>query len=93
MPHSTVVAKVCPDTTPAARQRGRHAVAADGSTMTDEDSLKKAMCRKASMNLDNVGTSPLSKSYLSFSTPVISDKVNSVGIKRSRNVNEIFCFH
>jgi hypothetical protein len=45
-------------------------VAADGSTKTDDDSLKKTMCRKASMNLDTIGTSSLSKSYLSFSTPL-----------------------
>jgi hypothetical protein len=57
--------------------------------MKDEDSLKKVMHRKASMNLDTVGTSPLSKSYLSFSAPAISDKLKSVGIKLGRNVNEI----
>jgi hypothetical protein len=90
IPHSATVAKVCPDNTPAAHQSGRHAVAADGSTTTDEDSVKKSMRRKASMNLDTVGTSPLSKSYLSFSTPVIPNKLNSVGIKLHRNVDAIF---
>jgi hypothetical protein len=51
--------------------------------------MKKAMRRKAVQNLDGAGTSPVSKSYLSFSTPVISSKLNSVGIKLGSNLNEI----
>jgi hypothetical protein len=61
----------------------------DDSTTTDDDSLKKTMRRKASINLDTVGTSPLSKFYLCFSTPFISAKLNSVGIKLGRNANEM----
>jgi hypothetical protein len=71
------------------RRSGRHAVAEDGSAATDKDSLRKAMRRKALMNLDGVGTSGLSKSYISFSTPVISSKLNSIGIKLGKNLNEI----
>jgi hypothetical protein len=41
------------------------------------------------MNLDGVGTSGLSKSYISFSTPVVSSKLNSIGIKLGKNLNEI----
>ena len=37
------------------RRSARHAVGDDGTTDTDEDSLAKAMRRKAVQNLDNEG--------------------------------------
>jgi hypothetical protein len=64
-------------------------VAADGSSATDEDTLKKAMRRKAIQNLDGASTSPLARSYLSFSTPDISSKLSSVGMKLGNNLAEI----
>jgi hypothetical protein len=52
---------------------------ADGGTATDEDSMQKAMRRKAAQNLDSVGMICYhkSKSFLSFSSPVMSSKLNS----------------
>jgi hypothetical protein len=41
---------------PPARRSARHAVAEDGSVATDEDTLHKAMRRKAAINLDCDGT-------------------------------------
>jgi hypothetical protein len=64
-------------------------VAADGSSATDEDTLKKAMRRKAIQNLDGAGTSPLARSYLNFSTPDVSSKLSSVGVKLGNNLAEI----
>jgi hypothetical protein len=64
-------------------------VAADGSSATDEDTLKKAMRRKAIQNLDGAGTSPLARSYLNFSTPDVYSKLSSVGVKLGNNLAEI----
>jgi hypothetical protein len=61
----------------------------DGSAMTDEDTLQKAMRRKGALNLDTVGMSSSTKSFLSFSTPVVHSKLNSVGIKLGRDLHEI----
>jgi hypothetical protein len=49
------------------------------------------MRRKAERNLDYSGTiSPSkSKSFLSFSTPIISSKLGSVGVKLGNNEKEI----
>jgi hypothetical protein len=61
----------------------RYGEAVDGASMTDEDSLHRAMRRKAQINLDYTGIiSPSkAKSYLSFSTTDINSKQISVGIK------------
>jgi hypothetical protein len=69
----------------------RFGTTADGESVTDEDSLQKAMRRKAERNLDYSGTiSPSkSKSFLSFSTPIISSKLGSVGVKLGNNEKEI----
>jgi hypothetical protein len=76
-------------TTP--RRSGRFAEAADGSSLTDEDTLSKAMRRKAVQNLDSTGTSSCSKhvSFLSFSQPRISSQLHSVGISLGSNVDSI----
>jgi hypothetical protein len=42
--------------------------------------MAKAMRRKAASNLDPSGTSPCDKSFLSFSTPQISSKLNNLGV-------------
>ena len=71
------------------RRSARHAVADDGTTDTDEDSLAKAMRRKAVQNLDNQGTSSSPKSFLSFSTTSIVAKLNNVGVSLGNNENDI----
>jgi hypothetical protein len=56
-------------------------VGADGCEATDEDSLAKAMRRKAASNLDTSGNKVSNgKSFLAFSTPHISAKLNNVGV-------------
>jgi hypothetical protein len=73
------------------RRSGRFAVAADGSSVTDEDSLKKAMRRKAVHNLDSSGIPVASKdlSFLSCSAQRISSQLNSVGVRLGVNNNDI----
>jgi hypothetical protein len=64
-------------------------VAEDGCVATDEDTMKKAMRRKADMNLDYSGMNSKSSSFISLSTPIISSKLNTVGIKLGKNANEV----
>jgi hypothetical protein len=73
------------------RRSGRFGVTADGASVTDEDSMQRAMRRKAKINLNYSGIiSPSkSKSFLSFSTPMISSKLASVGVNIGRNDKEI----
>jgi hypothetical protein len=73
------------------RRSGRFGVTADGASVTDEDSMQRAMRRKAEINLDYSGIiSPSkSKSFLSFSTPMISSKLANVGVNIGRNDKEI----
>ena len=71
------------------RRSGRHAVADDGRTNTDEDSLANAMWHKAAQNLDNQGTSSSLKSFLSFSNTSIISKLNNVGVSLGNNENDI----
>jgi hypothetical protein len=67
-------------TTPS-RRSTRHGLGADGCEATDEDSLAKAMRRKAASNLDTSGNKVSNgKSFLAFSTPHISAKLNNVGV-------------
>jgi hypothetical protein len=47
------------------------------------------MCRKAAMNLDSTGNGRYSKSFLSFSTPIISAKLNSIGVSLGNSVDVI----
>jgi hypothetical protein len=62
-------------------------VAEDGSSATDEDTMKKAMRRKAALNLD--GMNSKSSSFIPLSTPVISSKLNAVGIRLGKNDSEV----
>jgi hypothetical protein len=73
----------------APRRSTRHSVAVDGSSVTDEDTMQKAMRHKAALNLDFNGMNSQSSSFVSLSTPVISSKLNVVGIRLGKNVNEI----
>jgi hypothetical protein len=50
--------------------------------------MQKAMRRKA-MNLDFSGMSSKSPSFISLSTPVISSKLNVVGIRLGKNASEV----
>jgi hypothetical protein len=61
----------------------------DGSVATDEDTMQKAMRHKAAMNLDFSGMTLCSSSFLSLSTPVLSSKLNVVGIKLGNNASEV----
>jgi hypothetical protein len=72
-----------------ARWSSRHLVADDGSMAMDEDTMQKAMRRKAAKNLDFSGMNPSSSSFVSLSTNVISSKLNSVGISLGKNDYEI----
>jgi hypothetical protein len=85
---SSVATPVQGATTPS-RRSTRHVMGADGSAATDEDSMTKAMRRKAAVNLDDPGTSGCSKSFLAFSTPTISAKLNSVGVSLGSSDNVI----
>jgi hypothetical protein len=64
-------------------------VAKDDSVATDEDTMQKAMRRKATKNLDYSGMDPKSLSFISSSTPVLSSKLNDVGIRLGKNFNEL----
>jgi hypothetical protein len=64
-------------------------VADDGSTTTDEDTLKKAMRRKAAKNLDFAGMEPSSSCFISLPTSILSSKLNSVGISLGNSACEI----
>jgi hypothetical protein len=64
-------------------------VAGDGSSATDEDTMQKAMRRKAAVNLDFNGMSSKSSSFISLSTHVISSKLNVVGIRLGKNASEV----
>ena len=68
-----------PMSTPLRRSM-RYNTDADGSTATDEDSLVKAMRRKAEHNLDTSGMVKNPKYFLTFSDCSISAKLNSVGV-------------
>ena len=57
-----------------------HTESIDGSSVMDEDSLAKAMKRKALLNMDTPGTNATPKSFLTFSNSSIASKLNSVGL-------------
>jgi hypothetical protein len=67
-------------------------VADDGSVTTDEDTMPKSMRHKAILSLDYTGMTPKPSSFISLSTPVLSSKLNDVGIKQGYNVNEVSVF-
>jgi hypothetical protein len=63
----------------------------DGASATDEDSMQRAMHRKVELNLDysDIISPSKSKFFLSFSMPMISSKLNSVGVNIGSNDREI----
>jgi hypothetical protein len=71
------------------RRSTRHGLTADGASVTDEDSIAKAMRRKAAVNLDNGGMNGSSKSFLSFSTPQVSANLNKVGVSLDSSLHAI----
>jgi uncharacterized membrane protein YgcG len=91
-PSSLTVPTFKADFVTPTRRSGRYGAAVDGASASDEDSLQRAMRRKAELNLDYSGIiSPSkSKSFLSFSTPMISSKLASVGINIDSNDKEFF---
>ena len=56
---------------------------------TDEDSMAKAMRRKAVQNLDNQGITSSPKSFLAFSNTAIFSKLNNVGVSLGKNEKDI----
>ena len=83
-------AKVQPPASAVLRRSSRHAVAADGSVATDEDSLAKAMRRKALLNGQlTPGTSSKPKFFLSLSTHQLSSRLHKVGVTMGRDEKEI----
>jgi hypothetical protein len=60
-------------------------MAADGSTATDEDMMKKAMRRKAEKNLDNAGTTY----FTGYSDSRINSNLNSVGVSLGNNALDV----
>ena len=72
------------------RRSSHRAMAADGSMPTDEDSMTKAMRRKALLNAQlTPGMSSKSKSFLSLSNSQLSSKLFNVGVSLGRNEEEI----
>jgi hypothetical protein len=67
-PQSPLVAPVAATGATPTRHSGRFGTARDGASVTDEDSMLRAMRRKAELNLDYSGiVSPSkAKSFLSF---------------------------
>jgi hypothetical protein len=51
--------------------------------------MAKAMRRKAATNLDSKGMDKCTKSFLSFSTPQVSAKLNSVGVSLGSSLDTI----
>jgi hypothetical protein len=84
-----ILADVFPPPGATARRSARHPVDADGSAASDEDTMMKAMRRKAAKNLDFSGMDSSSSSFIPLSTHVLSSKLNSVGISLGKNSSEI----
>ena len=81
---------VQPPATATLRRSSRHTVAADGSAATDEDSLAKAMRRKALLNGQlTPGMSSKPKSFLSLSTHQLSTRLHKVGVTMGRDELEV----
>jgi hypothetical protein len=51
--------------------------------------MQKAMHRKAAKNLDYSGTDSQSSSLIYLSMPILSSKLNVVGIRLGKNINEV----
>ena len=80
----TVTANVAGLTPPSLRRSGRHAIGADGTTATNEDSLVKAMRRVAARNLNFEGTSSR-QSFFSFDNSKVSSNITSLGVSLGRS--------
>ena len=77
-----------PTVTP--RHSERHRTGKDGSSTTDEDTMTKAMRRKAeAFSTPADGKLHTSKSFLSYSTPALSAKLSAVGVSLGRNDKEV----
>ena len=76
--------------TPLARRSDRFGVDVDGASVTDEDSMTKAMRRKATRNLDFSGMD--SKSFLSFSPQSIHSKLSSVGFNLGNSQSQVHVY-
>jgi hypothetical protein len=65
------------------RRSGRFGTSVEGASVTDEDSMIRAMRRKAELNIDYSGmvTPSKAKSFLSFSTLNINSKLGNIGVK------------
>jgi hypothetical protein len=88
-PSAVIADKIFPSPLANARRSTRHAATEDGSSATDEDTLQKAMRRKAAKNLDFSGMDSSSSSFIPLPTQVLSSKLNSVGISLGKNSSEI----
>jgi hypothetical protein len=73
------------------RRSTRHGVGPNGAAASDEDedSLARAMRRKATMNLDFTGINNISKSFLTFPTPLINANLNNVGVSLGKTIDAI----
>ena len=72
------------------RRSARHVVAGDGGVATDEDTLSRAMKRKAALNdTAGQGTKFPSKSFLQHDTSCLESRLVSVGVSLGRNVEEV----
>jgi hypothetical protein len=71
------------------RRNNRHGVGPDGGAATDEDTMAKAMGRKAASNLDFSGINKCTKSFLTFPTPLIASKLNNLGVSLGSSINSI----
>ena len=68
----------------------RHPAAADDSSVTDEDTLSKAMRRKATLLAPPpMGTSITHNYFLSYSSSMVSSNLAKVGVTLGGNENEI----
>ena len=72
------------------RRSARHAVTGDGGATTDEDTLSRAMKRKAALNDTTVqGTRFPTKSFLQLDTSCLESRLVSVGVSLGRNGEEV----
>nr|XP_051221777.1 uncharacterized protein LOC127340034 [Lolium perenne] len=74
---------------PTVQRSGRYALAEDGTGVTDEDVMQRAMRRKAEINLDTAGTKHPSKSFTSFSNSRISSNLSTLGVSLGNTSDEI----
>jgi hypothetical protein len=90
-PSPTAVPVVATHFVTPTRRSGRFGTTSEGASVTDVDSMIRAMRRKAELNLDYSGmvTPSKAKSFLSFSTLDINSKLGNVGVKIGSCENDI----